>query len=338
MKRIWYLGFLLILAIGMVVTGCASGEEFMILTAEDCFDDETYDEQTQYCYLTCELDGTCAENPGLLSWLGSFISEVGNVALGPPSDASVIITYDVEGDSINNPVEGSSSTAQENGILADTAKHQTMWQQFVSLIPIENRGDIIQYGIFTDGEGQTMAYVEPNSNDPTKWNIVMDAVDAENKKEQRYTLIHEFGHILTLNNRQVPYDTNLTEDDEAAYEKAAQSCPRFFTGEGCATTNSYVNAFFQKFWTDIYSELPTDPEDYEAVGDFYDQYQDRFVTGYAATNPGEDIAESWAHFVLNDKPSGDSIADQKVRFFYDYPELVTLRDQILSRLYSQSRR
>ena len=62
------------------------------------------------------------------------------------------------------------------------------------------------------------------------------------------------------------------------------------------------------------------------------------MTDYAATNPGEDIAESWTHFVINDKPSGDSIADQKVRFFYDYPELVELRDKIRARLYSGNRR
>ena len=337
MKRLTYLSFLLILALGMIATGCAGGEEFFVMTEEDCYDDETFVEEDQFCYLTCELDGTCAENPGLLDFIGGFFSELGNIVLGAPSDANVIITYDVDGDRISNPVEGEPQTDEEDDILANTQSHQQMWQQFANLIPESQRGDIVQYGIFTDGEENTMAYVEPNQEDPTRWNIVMDAVDAMNQKEQQYTLIHEYGHILTLNNRQVPFDAQAAVDD-AAYEEAANTCPRFFTGEGCANSNSYINAFFDEFWADIYDELPQDPEDYDAVDAFYNQYQDRFVTDYAATNPGEDIAESWTHFVLNDKPTGDSIADQKVRFFYDYPELVTLREQIQARLYSQSRR
>lgn len=337
MKRAWYIGFLTILAIGMVVTGCAAGEEVFIMTAEDCYDDETFVPEDEFCYLTCELEGTCADNPGLLSFITNFISEIGNIVLGAPSDANVIITYDIEGDRIVNPVEGVPQTDQEDEILADTNSHQVMWQEFANLIPAENRSDISNYGIFTDGAEETMAYVEPNQDDPTKWNLILDAVDAENKKEQQYTLIHEYGHVLTLNNRQVPFDLEASLDD-AAYEESANACPRFFTGEGCANGNSYINAFFDQFWADIYDELPQDPEDYDALDAFYQTHQDRFVTDYAATNPGEDIAESWTHFVLNDKPSGNSIADQKVQFFYDYPELVTLRDKILARLYSQSRR
>ena len=337
MKRIWYLGLLSILAIGMVATGCAGGTEFDAEPEEECFEDETFFADEQLCVLTCSLDDTCAEDPDLLAWLADFISEIGNIVLGPPADANVIIRYDVEGDEITNPVDGFPMSEQEDEILADMQSHQAMWQQFTNLIPAESRRDIVSYGIFTDGEENTMAYVEPNQDDPTRWNIVMDAVDAMNQKEQQYTLIHEFGHILTLNNRQVPFDAEAATDD-IAYEEAANACPRFFTGEGCSNANSYINAFFQQFWADIYNELPQDPQDYDAVDAFYNQYQDRFVTDYAATNPGEDIAESWTHFVLNERPTGNSIADQKVQFFYDYPELVTLRDQILARAYSQSRR
>ncbi|MFK7805148.1 MAG: hypothetical protein AB8G95_26175, partial [Anaerolineae bacterium] len=141
---------------------------------------------------------------------------------------------------------------------------------------------------------------------------------------------------LTLNNQQVPFDVEAYADDDA-YEAAAESCPRFFTGEGCANQSSYVNAFYNAFWADIYSELPLD-QDPDELYDFYLTYQDRFVTEYAGTNPGEDIAESWTHFVLNDRPNGSSVADQKVQFFYQYPELVSLREKIRARLYVKSRR
>jgi len=59
------------------------------------------------------------------------------------------------------------------------------------------------------------------------------------------------------------------------------------------------------------------------------KYKDRFVTDYAATNPGEDIAEVFATFVTQaDQPRGNSIADQKIKLLYDFPELTQLRDKI----------
>ena len=306
------------------------------MTAEDCYEDETFVAEDEYCYLTCELEGTCDVEPGLLDFFGGFLAELGDIVFGPPEDVNVLITYDLNNDRPVDPVEGEPFSYEEDEILADTELHQAMWREFANLIPAEQRTYITRYGIFIDGVDNTMAYVEPNQEDPLTWKIVMDAVDAENKKEQQYTLIHEFGHVLTLNNQQVPFDKEAYYDDYA-FDEALQACSRFFTGEGCANSGSYINDFFNAFWQDIYDELPQD-QDPDAIYEFYEQYQDQFVTDYAATNPGEDIAESWTHFVLNDRPSGGSIADQKVAFFYNYPELVTLRDQIRARLYSGSRR
>ena len=46
----------------------------------------------------------------------------------------------------------------------------------------------------------------------------------------------------------------------------------------------------------------------------------------------EDIAETWAFYVLSARPPGISVEDQKIQFFYRYPELVALRAQILNNL------
>ena len=327
--RFLFAGFLIS---SLFFTSCAPGA--FILEEEDCFEDETYVAEDQYCYLTCELEGTCAEDPGLLGFFGDFLADLGNIVFGIPDDVNVLITYEIEDDRPIDPIEGEPLSVEEEEILEDTSTHELMWQEFANLIPAENRRQIAQYGIFTDGVENTMAYVEPIEGNETQWKIVMDAVDAENKKEQQYTLIHEFGHVLTLNNQQVPFDVEAYSDD-LAFEEAYQACQRFFTGEGCANENSYINQFFDAFWVDIYDELPLDED---GIYDFYEQYEDRFVSDYAATNPGEDIAESWTHFILNEKPAGNSIADQKVSFFYAYPELVTLREQIRARLYSNSRR
>ena len=100
--------------------------------------------------------------------------------------------------------------------------------------------------------------------------------------------------------------------------------------------DSYLYQFYVLFWEDIHAEWQDinliEDEDayYDALDDFYYAYEDRFLTDYAATNPEEDIAESFSFFVLSPRPAGDSIADQKILFFYGFPELVRLRDEIVN--------
>ena len=48
---------------------------------------------------------------------------------------------------------------------------------------------------------------------------------------------------------------------------------------------------------------------------FYEKYQDQFVSVYVSTNIDKDIAESWAVFVLNDKPLDVTMSEQKIDFF-----------------------
>ena len=77
-------------------------------------------------------------------------------------------------------------------------------------------------------------------------------------------------------------------------------------------------------WKDIIEQ-----HNFEFPEETYTKYPDRFHSDYAATNPGEDVAEVFSHFVmLNDIPAGKTIADQKIKLFYKYPELVILRDKI----------
>ncbi len=71
---------------------------------------------------------------------------------------------------------------------------------------------------------------------------------------------------------------------------------------------------------------------YEKLDDFYYKYEDQFLTDYAVTHPAEDIAESFGFFVFAEKTTGDSIAEQKILFFYQFPELVKLRTEILNNL------
>ena len=174
------------------------------------------------------------------------------------------------------------------------------------------------------------AAVAPLEGDPTLWLLSVDPADTSDAVELDYTLIHEFAHLLTLNNAQVP---GIDEGDFFALEQAEQSCSTYFPGEGCANDDSYINLFVQRFWTDLLAEfgdLEQLGEDayWDAVDQITQRYGDHFVTEYAMTNPAEDMAETFSVFVLQDRPAGSTVAEQKVLFLYEFPELVTLRDEI----------
>lgn len=253
----------------------------------------------------------------------------------------VLVTYQVSGNDIGDPYYenvSSSYKKQQN----DTTTHKQIWDYFTSLIPQEQRRSLAEYSVMTDGQDNLLAAVAQTYDDPNLWSLEVDIADAADAYNLTFTLIHEFGHLLTLNSSQVPPSLPIfnNPEDNALYLKESAACPQYFPGEGCSQPDSYINAFFVQFWSDIHQEwLDINQEEdddvyYQRLDDFYHKYEDRFVTDYAATNPEEDIAESWAFFVLGGKPNGSSMAEKKILFFYSYPELVQLREQILGNLCS----
>ncbi|HSH01550.1 MAG TPA: hypothetical protein VLL52_03455, partial [Anaerolineae bacterium] len=193
-----------------------------------------------------------------------------------------------------------------------------------------NRAVFVKFVIFTDGPEEIMAAVEPvEEGDLSRWVLAVDIEDIADVDDLNYTLIHEYAHVMTL------------DDSQVASGVTSESCDEYALFEGCALPRAYLNAFYEKFWADVFAELGVSSEDElteDMMVDYYEENEDSFVTDYASTNPGEDIAESFTVFVLQPKPAGDTIAEQKVLFFYDYPELVRLRGDIASRLFSRMRR
>ena len=311
---------------------------------EDCYEDEYYDYEDQLCYIDEEFDDDLLiQFFGLVDVLLDVSGE--DFENSDSLSEEALVTYDIDGNLIVNPIESTVS----DDLLAyqkDIDTHQKIWVYYANLIPPEQRSTLTNFVIFTDGPDEVMAAVEQDDTDPQKWVLAVDIADAGNPQELTYTLIHEFGHLLTLNSSQVEPDTELFEDpeNEALYDQAASACPQYFPGEGCSEPGSYINLFFQRFWADLFDEwdeinyVEDDDEYYELLDNFYGEHQDQFVTDYAATNPGEDIAESWTYFVLQPKPAGNSVSEEKVLFFYEFPELVELREQIVLRTFTRLRR
>ncbi|MBO3698447.1 hypothetical protein [Roseivirga sp. E12] len=223
-------------------------------------------------------------------------------------------------------VSGNTLSLIESGPAASGFYNQTrqneFWNFFTNLIPSDARQVMKELELFADPDDGTAAYVSPiNDNDLSLWIMGhnLDFIWDDNNQfvpgESAYTSIHEIAHLLTLDNNQVNVGNS--------------GCSSFHTGEGCSNTDSYINQFYNQFWADIYGELQSiDQQDFGALFAFYNKYQDRFVTEYAATNPGEDIAESFATYVLADAPSEKDIVNRKMSFFDGFPELVNLKARI----------
>lgn len=254
-------------------------------------------------------------------------------------EITYMVYYSVDENAISLPryfpVEDPFEDEQE-----DRATHEEIWQLFVRLIPPVERELVSGFAIFTDGRANYLAGVNQSDDSPYTWDLNVDILDTQDRLVLSYTLIHEHGHLLTLNRDQVDIDLEVYENpnNKTIRESAVAACTEYFTGEGCSLPNSYLSAFFRRFWPDLYDEwLNIDEQESDRTRDrmldrFYEIYKDQFLTDYAPTSPAEDIAESWTFFVLSPRPELTSIASEKILFFYEYPELIELRMQILENI------
>lgn len=256
------------------------------------------------------------------------------------NEGSYLVTYIIEDEALTDPYfyDGISTDMRDD--QNDFETHQKIWNYFSTLIPYEFRPHLSEFSIFTDGESNILAAVAQTYDDAELWGLEVDYADVSDYYYLSFTLVHEYAHLLTLAPSQVPPSLAIfnNPEDNDIYLDELSACSTYFPGEGCSNIDSYIHRFYDQFWFDIYEEWNEinleEDEDlyYEKLDDFYNKYQDQFVTDYAATNPAEDIAETFGFFVFAEKPDGDSIAEQKILFFYQFPELVEIRTEILNNL------
>lgn len=182
------------------------------------------------------------------------------------------------------------------------------------------------FAIYDDTDSDTVAFVE-ESTYSQDWLMAINLSQLSfDSKESKYdiieTMVHEYAHIVSFNNDQVP-------------DVSEEKCQTRYVVEGCPLKSSYYQSFVDTFWSQKDIEFvdklieSNDQEDIdEELYDFYEENKDAFITDYAATNPGEDFAESFAHFMLEDVHSGKEIKSKKVNFFFNYPEFIELRSTI----------
>jgi hypothetical protein len=277
----------------------------------------------------------CAESQARL--LGDMASAIG---LDEFKDVYSLVLYHVGSGALAQPEFGFAPPGLQVQ-QADTAAHERVWEAVRGIFPDEERRRIRFLLLYTDGAGGSLAGVR-QAGSPYFWRLAVDLVDAAQSDLLSVALVHELGHLVSLNDTQVIPNVELfdhPEDEELLEEKRA-ACSSFFTPTGCSRINSYVNLFFERYWSGIYEEwrAAVSAEDVNAtrrgLEAIYADHPDDFVSEYAVSSPAEDLAESFMYFVLSPRPAGEALADEKVRFFYGFSALVRMRLGILRRLCS----
>lgn len=306
---------------------------------------DIYDDIEDICYPpeTCETVEDCVLLGDRLSdeiyeRFGDLLTDYEFAGDGDTYDEQVLARYQVAKGVLVNP-QFINVDAQFESYRDDVEAHVDIWDMFKYIIPEKEREMLSGFTIFTDGNEELLAQVEPYDEDVHSWILGVDVMDADESFILKTTLLHEYAHLLTLRKDQMDMneDVLFAYEDDPIHGTALAACDYYFVEwMGCTKENSYLHQFYLEFWTDIIDDWNDRDivNDEEEADFFYEDYEDQFVTGYAVTSPDEDIAEVWPYFILFPHPEGEELWEQKILFFYQYPEQVKLRAEVLSRLLS----
>lgn len=241
----------------------------------------------------------CGVNRSTLLAISATVSvvllAVAFVVARPAISDDVTARYQVQGDTIVL-LEGEPA-----------AWHQAAWDRWVELVPASDRWRV---GRFEAIEGSSDGQLEPISESLQVWILRISDLEPE---VLDVALIHELGHLVSLGPGEVLPATDPSVRD---------NCATYFSVEGCAVAGGVFDRFVDEFWP---SAFETD----EAAGEArYATARDSFVTRYAASNPGEDLAETFVFFVYRLRPTGPTVAEDKIRLLWEFPELVELREAL----------
>ncbi len=228
-------------------------------------------------------------------------------SLANPSGSSAEQDDDFGAAELYTVLEDGSLDPEATGLTAE------VWDVFTRVTTIEVAASVMShYRVGDAPRSDTLAYVYLNKN---RWVLAANLATSEDPTALIATLVHEYAHILSLGADEI--------------DPATENCPTLELDEGCAGSDSAIEAFETRFWAPYGDSAPDAANtDADLAYSFYLDHEEDFVSDYAATSVVEDIAESLMTFVLEDHATGDSLAAQKLRFFEDYPRFVELRERI----------
>lgn len=210
--------------------------------------------------------------------------------------------YEV-GDGELEDVVGDEPSGDDAALAADT------WARVRELLPADLLDPVTLFVLY-DADGETLGFT---SQDPALTGFVF-ALDADEDDPVEFddTILHEFVHVLTLDDDQ--FDVG---EDDCAYPP----------GGGCYDEDAYLQAWVDRFWSDLLDDLEEADDPLQAAEDIYDLDEDRFIREYAATNPDEDLAETFASWARDVEPETPAL-EEKFAFFQDYDVFIEIRDRV----------
>lgn len=209
-----------------------------------------------------------------------------------------------------------SQTGLKDAAEEDVEKYQTIFQDMTKIIPGKYLDGFKYFIVSTDGEFGTGAAVIPIDSVGKDWAIMVDPADWFGYEEVvPYTVVHEFAHYLSLNDKQVEY----FGDDVKTFAH-----DRYADDYLVANEDSYMQKFYKNYWTDLKMDAAT----IEYNPYFYQRHTNEFITSYAASDPAEDFAETFSAYVFQDPSGLPPRVQEKMDFFNQFPELVQLKKDI----------
>lgn len=208
-------------------------------------------------------------------------------------------------------------------------EHLKTWKFYTSILPFDSYNGLwTELHFMEKGSGGSAGPLDEKN--PKHFSMVLPSVKFH---PAIYTLIHEFGHILTLNDKQL--DFNI--------KKA--NCNTFKIYNGCFKDGSYGADFYKNFYSGKpfeteYLAMRNNPnidlyhtDNHPILLAFYNKYKDDFYNDYCVVDLSEDLAESFERFISGPKPTDTSkIKNKKILHYYSNSTMNKLRTDILKNI------
>lgn len=196
----------------------------------------------------------------------------------------------------------------------------TAWNLLAALTPPERLNNLSLFAGFAPGkkakkDDPTYAFVNAANDAGTAFQMSVNIPEAENdKREFQLTMAHEFSHVITSTPDQI--------------ERGAPTCGTYANGEGCFRPGSFLADWVTQFWGGgLIEQVDPKVDPTPDIGAPRCKTNASFLNEYAASNPEEDLSESFAAFVFR-VPLSPSL-QPKMAFFAARPELAAFRDRAI---------
>ncbi len=252
-----------------------------------------------------------SEEEGQVNWADPVYSKYITLASDEKGCLVTVGNYSVGITNVlaSYPVNGGQATITD-------PEDALVWNYLCSILPPEARQKIAEFNLFTDGTSNILAYTSPvqvdDVSDNTRFSISIDYYDVYDENGEKrdwskltYTILHEYGHVLLEDETQIDLTKGTGTHDPATFVEG-----------------SFRKGFYDTFWSALGDT---------GVGD-YEANPTNYVSRYGANYFHEDIADTFAVFVLGGQPQGDTVAEEKLRFFWSDSDLVALRAAIRQNL------